>query len=109
MNFNFENEISSVLKNCTRILISITCVYDHVKYKEKYIDLLQVQILVYIYISILLTLSSRLCTNRHLFKKITCAQIDTVIKLEEVHKYASTIKASNAQIDTQIPNCLYNI
>ena len=34
--FNLSN-ISSVLENCTRILISILCMYDHMKSREKYI------------------------------------------------------------------------
>ena len=42
INFN-ENKISFILKNCTRILISLSCVYDHVTSKENYT--LQIHIL----------------------------------------------------------------
>ena len=43
INFNFS-KISSVLENCSRILISISCMYDYMKSKEKYI--VQIHILV---------------------------------------------------------------
>ena len=41
---NFDwNKISSVLKNCTRISISIPCMFDRLESKEKYT--LQIHIL----------------------------------------------------------------